>query len=143
MRRTSASKTSNGNGARRAHNCLEDRMSRSVKKASTAMSETTSFIVHLPGKPEHREELESRLLEVLDRMSEEPDFINTYLHRHADEPDTLVLYETWACSREHFLENHLSRPYRKEYEAALPRLLARARTLEFLDPVRGYVKSVA
>ncbi|SAK97965.1 Antibiotic biosynthesis monooxygenase [Caballeronia catudaia] len=104
------------------------------------MSDKTSFIVHLPGKPEHREELETKLIAVLDRMAEEPDFINTYLHRSADDPDTLVLYETWACSREHFQSHHLSAPYRREYEAALPVLLKRARTLEFLEPVRGYVK---
>ena len=41
------------------------------------MSETISFIVHLPGKPEHREELESKLLDVLERMTEEPDFVDT------------------------------------------------------------------
>jgi quinol monooxygenase YgiN len=104
------------------------------------MTERTAFIVHLPGKPERREELETRLLEVLDAMSEEPDFINTYLHRSADEPDTLVLYETWACSREYFMSHHLNRPYRKAYEAVLPELLARWRTLEFLDTQRIYEK---
>ncbi|SPB18609.1 hypothetical protein NOV72_05809 [Caballeronia novacaledonica] len=101
----------------------------------------TSFVVHLPGKPEHREELETRLLEVLERMSEEPDFINTYLHRAADDPDTLVLYETWACSAEHFRAHHLGRPYRQMYEAVLPRLLARERTIEFLTPLRSYVSA--
>ncbi|KAK48991.1 oxidoreductase [Caballeronia jiangsuensis] len=102
------------------------------------MSDITSFVVHLPGKPEHRDELETRLLDVLERMSEEPDFINTYLHRAADDPDTLVLYETWACSAEHFRAHHLGRPYRQAYEAVLPQLLARDRTIEFLTPVRTY-----
>ncbi|MEM5428791.1 putative quinol monooxygenase [Cupriavidus oxalaticus] len=104
------------------------------------MTQNISFIVHLPGKPEHREELEARLLTVLDAMSEEPDFINTYLHRSAEDDDTLVLYETWACSREHFLSHHLSRPYRQSYEAALPGLLKAQRTIEFLTPVREYLK---
>lgn len=105
------------------------------------MSKTTAFIVHLPGKPEHREQLEASLLEVLEAMSKEPDFINTYLHRSADDPDTLVLYETWACSREYFVTHHLSRPYRRAYEAALPVLLKRERTLEFLEPMRTFEKS--
>ncbi|MGH8433583.1 MAG: putative quinol monooxygenase [Pseudomonas sp.] len=104
------------------------------------MSDIIAFIVHLPGKPEHREELESRLVEVLDRMAEEPDFINTFLHRSMDDPDTLVLYETWACSCEHFQAHHLSRPYRRDYETVLPRLLKRGRTLEFLEPQRAYTK---
>ncbi|MGO4330332.1 putative quinol monooxygenase [Cupriavidus sp. 2TAF22] len=103
------------------------------------MSDVTAFIVHLPGKPEHREEIEEKLLHVLEEMSKEPDFINTYLHRSVEDPDTLVLYETWACSEHYFKSHHLSRPYRQAYEAALPRLLKAARTLEFLTPVRSYV----
>jgi quinol monooxygenase YgiN len=103
------------------------------------MSETISFIVHLPGKPEHREELESKLLDVLERMTEEPDFVNTSLHRSKAEPDTLVVYETWACSPEYFRSHHLGLPYRQAYEAALPKLLSRERTIEFLEPLRTYV----
>jgi quinol monooxygenase YgiN len=102
------------------------------------MTDKVAFIVHLPGKPEHREELESKLLVVLDAMSKEPDFINTYLHRDLDDPDTLVLYESWACSREHFIAHHLKAPYRKAYEARLPEMLKAKRTLEFLNPVRTY-----
>jgi quinol monooxygenase YgiN len=102
------------------------------------MTDKTAFIVHLPGKPEYREELETRLLEVLDKMSGEPDFINTFLHRSADDPDTLVLYETWACSREYFLAHHLKLSYRVQYETALPRMLKKPRTLEFLETIRTY-----
>ncbi|WP_166367222.1 putative quinol monooxygenase [Pseudomonas akapageensis] len=106
------------------------------------MSQTIAFIVHLPGKPEHREELETKLLYVLDQMSKEPDFINTYLHRSVEDPDTLVLFETWACSEQHFRDHHLKVAYRREYEAILPNLLKAPRTLEFLDPVRSYLKAV-
>jgi len=102
------------------------------------MRETIAFIVHLPGRPEHRDELEARLIQVLDAMAKEPDFVNTWAHRAAEDPDTIVIYETWACSRDHFLEHHLRKDYRQDYEAALPRLLARERTIEFLTPVRGY-----
>ncbi len=106
------------------------------------MSDVIAFIVHLPGKPEHRDELEAKLLPVLDAMAEEPDFINTYLHRSQEDPDTLVLYETWACSAEHFRSYHLSRPYRQAYEAALPGLLKRERSIAFLTPLKAYVKDV-
>ncbi|RDK05342.1 putative quinol monooxygenase [Cupriavidus lacunae] len=105
------------------------------------MNESTAFIVHLPGKPEHRAELESKLLYVLDQMSKEPDFINTYLHRSIEDPDTLVLYENWACSEQHFRDHHLKTSYRSEYEAALAIMLKAPRTIEFLTPVRAYQKS--
>jgi quinol monooxygenase YgiN len=107
------------------------------------MSDLTAFIVHLPGKPEHRAEIEEKLLHVLEQMSKEPDFINTYLNRSVADPDTLVLYETWACSEDYFRQHHLNLPYRRAYEAALPRLLKAERTLEFLTPVRGYTRDAA
>jgi quinol monooxygenase YgiN len=102
------------------------------------MTDTISFVVHLPGKPEHREELEQRLFGVLDAMAKEPDFVNTWAHRSLEDPDTVVLYETWACSRKHFITHHLKASYRQEYEAALPKLLARERTIEFLSPLRSF-----
>ena len=102
------------------------------------MNDTIAFIVHLPGKPGHAEELEQRLLDVLDAMSKEPDFVSTYLHRSADDPDTLVLYEVWACSRDYFMAHHLDKPYRRDYEARLPQLLREARRIEFLAPLKVY-----
>lgn len=105
------------------------------------MSEKTSFIVHLPGKPEAREELYASLLEVLDEMSNEPDFVNTYLHRSTDDPDTLVLYETWACSPPYFQAHHLKKAYRVDYEQKLSGFLKADRRFEWLDPVRSYEKS--
>ncbi|SAL49501.1 putative quinol monooxygenase [Caballeronia humi] len=104
------------------------------------MKENTSFIVHLQGKPEHREELESKLIAIIERMAEEPDFVNAYVNRSKDEPETLVIYETWACSAEYFRAHHLGLPYRQDYEAALPRLLSRERTIEFLQPMRDLVR---
>jgi quinol monooxygenase YgiN len=102
------------------------------------MTQNISFIVHLPGKPEAREELYSSLVKVLDEMSNEPDFVNTYLHRSTGDPDTLVLYETWACSAEYFVEHHLKKSYRVDYEGKLKTLLKAERRFEWLEPVRGY-----
>ena len=45
--------------------------------------------------------------------------------------------------REHFLNHHLKRQYRMDYEAVLPSLLKEPRTLEFLDTVRIYEKNAA
>ncbi|MEM5438660.1 putative quinol monooxygenase [Paraburkholderia diazotrophica] len=94
------------------------------------MTQNISFIVHLPGKPEAREELYSSFIKVLDEMSNEPDFVNTYLHRSADNADTLVLYETWACSAQYFVDHHLKKPYQLDYESKLKGLLKSKRTFE-------------
>lgn len=105
------------------------------------MNHAISFIVRLPTRPEKRDEMRSKLFAVLDRMAQEPDFINTWVHEDIDQPDTLVLYETWACSQEYFVSHHLKQAYRQEYEAALPQLLSKERSIEFLKPIRaGLVK---
>ncbi len=100
------------------------------------MADLISFIVRLPTQRAKREEMRSKLFAVLDRMAQEPDFINTWVHEDINEPDTLVLYETWACTREFFMSHHLNQPYRQQYEAALPQLLSKERSIEFLKPIR-------
>jgi quinol monooxygenase YgiN len=74
-------------------------------------------------------------------MAQEPDFVNTWVHEDRNDPDTIVLYETWSCSEAHFLAHHLTKPYRQDYEAQLPHLLSRARTIEFLTPLRSVVSA--
>ncbi len=100
--------------------------------------DTVSFLVHLPTKPEQRERMRRMLTDVLDTMAREPDFISTWVHEDMNAPDTLVLYETWACSREHFIAHHLAKPYRQEYEKALPELLSGERRIEFLTGLKAY-----
>ncbi len=99
------------------------------------MSDKISFIVRLPTRPEKRDEMRARLFQVVEAMAAEPDYINTWVHEDANAPDTLVLYETWACSRETFIATHLAKPYRQAYEAALPDLLSQPRSIEFLNPI--------
>lgn len=107
------------------------------------MNETIAFIVRLPAKHAHARELEQGLLDVLDAMASEPDFVTTYLHQPPDDPDTFVLYEVWACSREHFMQHHLGKPYRQAYEAQLPQWLRAERSIEFLDLKRSYHAAAA
>ncbi|WP_394778120.1 putative quinol monooxygenase [Undibacterium sp.] len=102
------------------------------------MSDSISFIVHLPAKPEVRERMRKMTFDVLDAMSAEPDFINTWVHEDLNDPDTLVIYENWACSRDYFLQHHLSKPYRQAFEAALPDMLSHERRIEFLKGIRSY-----
>lgn len=94
-----------------------------------------SFIVHLPARPEHYAALEAGVRQVLTDMSHEADFLDCTLHRSQTAPDTLVVYESWRCTREHFLQHHLPRHYRADFERALPDRLAGERRIEFLDDV--------
>jgi quinol monooxygenase YgiN len=99
------------------------------------MTEQVSFIVRLPTRPEQRHAMRSALYGVLEAMAQEPDFINTFVHEDLEAPDTLVLYETWACSKEQFIAQHLSKPYRQQYEASLDQFLSQPRSIEFLKPL--------
>ncbi|MDT4827034.1 Antibiotic biosynthesis monooxygenase [compost metagenome] len=102
------------------------------------MSNQVAFIVHLTAKEGRLEKLKGLLFDVVHEMASEPDFVNTWVHQAQDDPNTLVLYETWNCTREYFISHHLGKAYRQEYEKLLPGLLARDRELEFLDIIKSY-----
>jgi quinol monooxygenase YgiN len=102
------------------------------------MSNSVSFVVTLSAKPETSARMRELLLDVVDTMSREPDFINTWVHQDLNDPHTVILYETWACSKEVFLAHHLNKSYRLAYEAVLPDLLAKPRTIEFMQIIAAY-----
>jgi len=97
-----------------------------------------SFVVSLPMKPDQKERGRAMLMDVVTAMSREPDFINTWVHEKQDDPDVIVLYETWACSKDDFISTHLSKPYRLAYEASLADLLAADRQIDFLTPLAAF-----
>ncbi|AMB87617.1 oxidoreductase [Pseudomonas agarici] len=105
------------------------------------MSDRISFIVRLPAKPGHVEELKKGLLFVTDQMANEPDFVTTWIHHPVDDPDTIVLYETWDCSMEYFMSHHMKASYRADYEAVLSKVLRTERSFEFLVPFKEYPKA--
>ncbi len=102
------------------------------------MSDTVSFVVTLSAKPEASVRMRELLFEVVNAMAKEPDFINTWVHEDLNDPNTVILYETWACSKEQFLAKHLSKPYRQAYEAVLQDLLAKPRTIDFMKIIAAY-----
>ena len=105
-----------------------------MNTASAPSPETTVLLVFLPVKPEARERFRKMLFEIAEHIAKEPDFVNASVHEDMDDPDTLVVHETWIGSREHLLKTHLSKPYRQEYEAALPQMLKAERRIVFLKP---------
>ena len=60
----------------------------------------TIILVSLPVKPEARETFRKMLSEIGEHIAKEPSFISALIHEDMDDPDTIVLYETWAGSRE-------------------------------------------
>ncbi|MBV6325688.1 putative quinol monooxygenase [Duganella violaceipulchra] len=94
-----------------------------------------TFIVHLPARANRYAELEAGVRQVLRDMSREPDFLDCTLHRAQNDCNTLVVYESWKCTREYFLEQYLPRQYRADFERELPGCLAAPRRIEFLDEV--------
>lgn len=108
---------------------------------AATLQEQVAFIVHLPFKPERTALGRQMVMEIVRAMSLEPEFINTWVNEMQDEPDTLVLYETWACSRDDFIARQLSKPYRLAYEQQLPSLLSGERQIVFLTPLAGFPKA--
>ena len=74
---------------------------------------------------------------VTDEMRHEATFVNTLLHRSADDPGLFMLYETWR-DRDGFFAVQMKRPYRAEYEAKLPDLLRMPRTMTVFETLRAY-----
>lgn len=92
---------------------------------------TTVLLVFLPVKPEARDEFRTKLMEMGGHIAQEPQFVSAAIHEDRDDPDTLVLYETWNGSPQDLAEQ-LERPYRREYEASLAALLKAERRIMFL-----------
>ena len=104
------------------------------------MPSRVTFLVELEAKPDTRETFERLLLDVLRHVSAEKDFELCHVHRSQDNPNLYVLHETWSCTKDHFLEHYLKAPYKKEYEEAVPSLLARPMSIQFLDTVTSIPK---
>lgn len=99
---------------------------------SAANENITVLLVFLPVKAEAREEFRAKLAEMGEYIAKEPQFVSAAIHEDQDDPDTLVLYETWNAAPEELAEQ-LARPYRREYEASLGNLLKAERRIQFLS----------
>ena len=94
------------------------------------------LLATVPIKPGSENEYLALVNEVNDAMRHEPTFVNTVLHRSADDPSLFMLHETWL-DREDFFSNQMKRPYREKYEARLPELLRAPREMKVFEPLRA------
>jgi quinol monooxygenase YgiN len=94
------------------------------------------LVIGLHLRPGAREEFMALLAPVLDAMRHEPTFVNTVLHEDPEDPDRLMLYETWADFTD-LVEVQVNRPYRQAYTARLDELLAEPRSVAIWRRLRS------
>lgn len=94
------------------------------------------LLATIPLKPGCEVEYLSLVGPVNDAMRHEPTFVNTVLHRAADDPALFMLHETWLDQKD-FFAVQMKRPYRAAYEARLPALLRAPWTMQVFEPLRS------
>jgi quinol monooxygenase YgiN len=98
-----------------------------------------TILVSIPLKPGRADEFLALLNDVSDAMKAEDTFVNATALRSADDPDTMMLYETWL-DRENFMSEQMKRPYREKYETRLRNFFVRHARCHFLSPSAAYRK---
>jgi quinol monooxygenase YgiN len=89
-----------------------------------------TILVSIPLKPGCAKEFLALLDDLFAAMHSEPTFVSATALQGADDPDTIVLCETWL-DRNNFSSVQRNRPYRGAYEARLPDLLREPRRVDF------------
>jgi quinol monooxygenase YgiN len=95
-----------------------------------------TILVSIPRKPGRAAEFLALRNNVFDAMKVEDTFVNATALPSADDPDTIMPFETWL-DRENFMSEQLKRAYRAQYEERLPGLLCTPRELSFYEPIRS------
>ncbi|WP_120634587.1 putative quinol monooxygenase [Ruegeria sp. EL01] len=93
-------------------------------------------IVTMNLKPGVSDEFHASLEPVLNTMRSEETFVNTIVHTSKDNPNHIMLYETWL-DYDDFIANQITRPYRDDYWKKLEVLLESPPDREFFFPLRG------
>ena len=88
------------------------------------------LIVTLNVKPECMKPLLAMMHEVHARMRLEPTFVNATLHVGQDDPNQIVVHETWRDRRD-FDEVQMHRDYRTEYARCMPDMVRTPREMRF------------
>jgi quinol monooxygenase YgiN len=97
---------------------------------------SVTYLIEFDVKPTERQRFLSLLNGVLDAMRAEPMFVNATLHADPENENRFLLHETWV-SHEDVLTVQINRPYRDEWHAALPDILAGDRKISIWNPLRS------
>ena len=98
------------------------------------MSSQIVLLVRIALKPGKKPEFLEKLHSVVGVMKKEISFINSVVHENVENPDEVVVYETWKGTRETWLAEEYPRPYRKPYEDSLADLVV-DRSVSWLKPM--------
>lgn len=85
-------------------------------------------------KPGMKDAFRESLFAMINNFRNEPSFVNAIVSDDLDNPDDLHIYEIWQGTRESWVEEEFSKPYRKEYEDKLTSLID-DRIISWLEPV--------
>lgn len=91
------------------------------------MNNITTIYVRFPVKADKHKEFETELSQLLKGLQQQETFIEARIHRDLDEPNVIVLYESYAESRESFLNRVPNQSWFKAFLDKLPSLLENER----------------
>lgn len=99
------------------------------------MKEQVIILARFQLKPNtSKETFFENLKPLFDTMSKEPTFVNGIVQENIDNPDEIVFYEIWNCSKETWLAEEETKAYRQgPYTRAAEFLLGRE--MSFLSSV--------
>lgn len=100
-------------------------------------SQQITCVVYFPIKPGSKAQFSKHIFDMLDLMALESDFLCASLYEDVNEPETMVLLESWKCLGNEFLQEE-SQSYRTSFESILPSLLSGPKRTKFLHEVRAY-----
>jgi quinol monooxygenase YgiN len=98
------------------------------------MADQIVLLVKIVLKPGKRPEFLEALQTVVTVMAKEPSFVGATVLDNVENPDEIVVYETWKGTRDSWIAEEYPRPYRKPYEDALTNLIEN-RTVSWLMPI--------
>lgn len=81
--------------------------------------------------------LRENLVELFALIKDENTFLSASLYDDLEDVQQLVVYEVWQETRESFLANQLSKPYRAKYEKLISELRVE-RTAQWLKPAGSW-----
>jgi len=105
------------------------------------MAEKVVLYVRFKTKAGKKEESGRHLHALVEIMKVEPAFLNAIIHDDPEQADDIVIYETWQGTRESWLKNEFTKPYRAPYEKLLAELVEE-RVIVFLTPVEEWYRNV-
>jgi quinol monooxygenase YgiN len=93
--------------------------------------------IRFKAKPGKKEEFRKELFSLIEEMSSEKAFISAIVSDDLDQPNDLIIYETWQGTRDSWLAEEFIKPYRKNYEGTLGDLIV-DRSVTWLQPNREW-----